>query len=77
MAFLSGLWIPIELLPPAITSAAPFLPAYHFAQLALGSVGAGAGAPAWTHISALAGFTILGLALAMLGYRRDEDRSWG
>ncbi len=77
MAFLSGLWIPIEMLPQAVKNAAPFLPAYHFAQLALGAVGAGLGAPAWTHISALAGFTIIGLSLALWGYRRDEDRMWG
>ena len=77
MAFLSGLWIPIEMLPQAVRTAAPFLPAYHFAQLALAAVGAGVGAPAWTHVSALAGFTIIGLAVALWGYRRDEDRMWG
>jgi ABC-2 type transport system permease protein len=77
MAFLSGLWIPIEMLPQTVRDAAPFLPAYHFAQLALGAVGAGVGAPAWTHVSALAGFTVIGLTLALWGYRRDEDRTFG
>ena len=79
MAFLSGLWIPIEMLPPAIKNAAPFLPAYHFAQLALGA------ARRWPWstsldaraVSALAGFTIVGVALALSGYRRYEDRMFG
>ena len=77
MGFLSGLWIPIEFLPSFLKSLAPFLPAYHLGQLALTSISLGAGAPAWTHIIALAGFTVIGLALAVWGYRRDEDRNWG
>jgi len=77
MAFASGLWIPMEALPAFVKSLAPFLPAYHLAQLALASIGAGLGAPIWTHIVALAGFTVIGIALATWGYRRDEDRNWG
>ena len=77
MGFMSGLWIPIEVLPNFLKSIAPFLPAYHLGQLALASIGAGSGAPAWTHITALAGFTVIGLALAVWGYRRDEDRNFG
>jgi ABC-2 type transport system permease protein len=77
MGFLSGLWIPIEALPALVKAIAPFLPAYHLGQLALAAAGAGAGAPVWAHVTALAGFTIIGLALAVWGYKRDEDRSWG
>ena len=77
MSFLSGLWIPYEALPGAVRAIAPFLPAYHLAQLALGAIGLGAGQPAWGHVMALAGFACLGLALALYGYRRDEDRTWG
>ena len=77
MAFLSGLWIPIEALPPLVKSIAPFLPAFHLGQLALGAIGAGLGLPAWTHITVLAGFTLIGLGLAFWGYRCDEDRTWG
>lgn len=77
MSFLSGLWIPFEILPPAVKAIAPFLPAFHLGQLALGTIGVGAGAPAWSHVAALAGFTLIGLGLAMWGYRRDEDRTWG
>jgi ABC-2 type transport system permease protein len=77
MAFASGLWIPVEMLPPVVRSISPFLPPYHLAQLALGTIGAGVGAPAWTHVVTLTGFTALGLGLAWIGYRRDEDRTWG
>jgi ABC-2 type transport system permease protein len=73
MSFLSGLWMPFEILPPAVKTFAPFLPAFHFGQLALGAIGAGAGGPAWSHITALGGFTLVGLGLAFWGYRRDEQ----
>ena len=77
MAFASGLWIPVEVLPPVVRAISPFLPPYHLAQLALGTIGAGLGAPAWTHVVTLAGFTALGLGFAWIGYRRDEDKTWG
>lgn len=72
MSFLSGLWIPFEMLPSAVKAIAPFLPAFHLGQLALGAIGAGAGAPAWSHVAALGGFTLLGLGLALWGYRRED-----
>lgn len=77
MAFASGLWIPIEVLPPVVKAVAPFLPAYHLGQLALDAIGAGRGDPVWTHIAVLAGFGVVGLGLAFWGYRRDEDQNWG
>ncbi|HET9265833.1 MAG TPA: ABC transporter permease [Vicinamibacterales bacterium] len=77
MAFASGLWIPMEALPAFIKSIAPFLPAYHLAQLALRTIGAGMGAPVWSHVVALAGFTLLGLTVGIWGYHRDEDGTWG
>jgi len=76
-AFASGLWIPFEMLPPVVRSIGQFLPPYHLAQLALGVIGSGVGAPAWTHLLTLVGFTALGLGLAWIGYRRDEDKTWG
>lgn len=77
MSFASGLWIPIEVLPPFVRAIAPFLPPYHLAQLALNVIGAGGGEPAWTHVLVLAGFTAAGLGVAMWGYRRDQDKTWG
>ena len=75
--FASGLWIPIDILPRFFQGLAPFLPPYHLGQLALAAVGAGRGAPAWTHVAALTGFTLMGLGLALWGFRRDEDKGWG
>ena len=77
LSFASGLWIPIEVLPPFMRALAPLLPPYHLAQLALGVIGAGRGAPAWTHVVVLLGFTAAGLGVALWGYRRDEDKTWG
>ena len=77
MSFGSGLWLPIDVMPPFVKALAPFLPPYHLAQLALGAIGADRGAPVWTHILVLAGFTLAGLGVAMWGYRRDEDKTWG
>ena len=77
MAFVSGLWIPIEALPGFLRAIAPYLPAYHLGQLALKVAGAGLGAPPWSHVTALVGFTVAGLAIAVWGYRRDEDVAWG
>ena len=71
MSFLAGLWLPIRLLPTAIQQIAPALPTYHFAQLALGVIGAGQGS-ATGHIVYLALFTAGALAVAAYGLRRDE-----
>ncbi len=77
MAFASGLWIPIAQLPELVQSAAPFLPPYHFAQLALGTIGASEGGSPAVHLAALAGSTVVFLAVAAWGFRRDEGRTYG
>lgn len=76
-AFGSGLWIPIDVMPPIVKAIAPFLPPYHLGQLALSAIGADRGAPAWTHVVVLLGFTLAGIGVALWGYRRDEDKTWG
>lgn len=77
MAFGSGLWIPIQALPDFLRDLAPWLPPFHLAQLALKTVGADLGRPAGFHVAALAAVTALSLAVAWLGYRRDEGRTYG
>lgn len=77
LSFASGLWIPIEMLPAPMKAAAPLLPPYHLAQLALSAIGAGRGGAAWAHVVALLGFALIGLGVALIGYRRDEDKTWG
>jgi ABC-2 type transport system permease protein len=77
MAFASGLWIPIHVLPEWIQTAAPALPAYHLDQLALAATGLTTQESPGIAILGLLGFTVLGLAGAHLGYRRSEGKTWG
>ena len=64
MSFLSGLWMPLTILPGVVREIAPLWPAFHLGQLALGAVGQPTSGMALVHVAALAGFTILFLALA-------------
>lgn len=77
MAFLSGLWIPIQVLPSWIQTIAPALPAYHLAQLALWAIDLPIRESPVTALLALAGFTVLGLAAAGIAFRRTEGKTWG
>jgi len=78
MSFCSGLWIPLFLLPHGLQTFAKFLPPYHLAQLALGTIGMTTEpATPWSHIEALIGFTIICLGVAAWGYRRDEGETYG
>lgn len=77
MAFASGLWIPIQMLPGFFQALAPWLPAYHFAQLALATFGVSATSSPWSSIAYLLGFSLLCLGLAIFGYRRDEGKTFG
>lgn len=77
MAFASGLWIPIHQLPAFVQGIAPALPPYHFAQLALGTVGAAEGGSQALHAVVLLAFTAFFLTVAAWGFRRDEGRTYG
>jgi ABC-2 type transport system permease protein len=77
MSFASGLWMPIQILPKPVQHIAPFLPFYHLGQLALGRIRGGFSTADWVHVAALAGFTAFFLALAAIGYRRDEGKTYG
>ena len=54
MAFLSGLWLPLSMLPDLVARIAPVWPAYHLAQLALKVVGHDAGGAVAVHVGVLA-----------------------
>lgn len=77
MAFLSGLWIPVQALPVVLQKLAPVFPPYHFSQLALRTIGAHSGPAVWVSVVYLVLFTALSLVLAYFGYRRDEGKTYG
>jgi ABC-2 type transport system permease protein len=64
MAFLSGLWLPLSMLPDLVAKIAPAWPAYHLAQLALKVVGHDAGGPVALHVGVLAVVAVAFFVLA-------------
>jgi ABC-2 type transport system permease protein len=69
MAFLSGLWLPLSMLPQALQKLAPIWPSYHLNQLTLAAVGSSNGV-LMPHVLALAGYTVIFLLLAIRRLRR-------
>ncbi|AIF47344.1 ABC transporter permease [Dyella japonica] len=69
MSFLSGLWIPLHLLPLALQRIAPVWPSAHLQQLALGAVGLGHTSP-WPHVAVLLAYTTVFFLLAARRLRR-------
>ena len=63
MAFLSGLWFPLKMMPPILGQLAPLWPSYHLNMLALSAVGFDTGA-GWPRVLVLAGFTAVFLLVA-------------
>lgn len=53
MSFLSGLWLPLSMLPEVMGKLAMVWPAYHLGQVALKVVGFDAGQPLWLHLLVL------------------------
>ncbi|MCK9538829.1 ABC transporter permease [Dokdonella sp.] len=64
MALLSGLWLPLAMLPAVFTRIAPLWPPYHLAQVALKVVGMDAGQPLAVHLGVLAVFSVAFFVLA-------------
>ncbi|HEX4962777.1 MAG TPA: ABC transporter permease [Thermoanaerobaculia bacterium] len=76
-AFGSGMWIPIQMMPAVVKKIALFLPSYHYAQLALKTIGMDQHEPVGRGVAVLAVFALLSLALAWAGWRRDEGKTFG
>jgi ABC-2 type transport system permease protein len=70
MALLSGLWLPLRMLPEVVERIAPLWPAWHLGQLALKIVGQDSGRPVAMHVAALLGFTAICLLLAQRRLQR-------
>lgn len=76
LAFASGLFLPPDRLPAFVQRVAPYLPTYHYAQLAWSAVGAGR-EPLATSVAWLAGYSALFLWAAARAYRRETERKFG
>lgn len=64
MAFLSGLWMPISMLPKILQTLAPVWPSYHLSQIALKVIGADAGGSVSMHMAVLLGYSCVFFFLA-------------
>ena len=74
MSVMSGLWLPLSMLPHWMRAVAPSLPAYHLAQITLSIFGYQTGAASLTqHWLALLGFTLLCLGGCWAVWQRSEQ----
>ncbi|WP_028919809.1 ABC transporter permease [Pseudoxanthomonas suwonensis] len=64
MAFLSGLFVPLPMLPEVLRTIAPLWPSYHLARLAQLQVGFAEGVAPWLHLVVLLGVAAVFLFLA-------------
>jgi len=71
MAFLSGLWMPLHMLPPILSQIAPAWPPYHLSQLALATISMGDGSALLPHVAILIGFTAVCFAIARRALARS------
>lgn len=71
MAFLSGLWFPLSIMPAFLRQIAGLWPSYHLNQLALSAVGMPHEGSGPTHALVLVAFTIVCLWLAARRLRRN------
>jgi ABC-2 type transport system permease protein len=77
LAFCGGLWIPYDVLPHGLQQAAPFLPTFHFAQLALSVLGAPIQGSVGGHVEALLGFTLVFAGAALILQARGRETMYG
>lgn len=69
MSFLSGLWVPLQVLPSVLQNIAPVWPSYHLHRIALNALGV-IQEPILQHVLVLCGFTAGFLWLAARRLRR-------
>ena len=72
MSFLSGLWVPITMLPGFFQTFAEFLPPYHLSQLALKVLELDNGGSTGKHIVIMAVFTAMFFVLALLAFNKKS-----
>jgi len=72
MAFLSGLWLPLQVLPAIFAKLAPLWPAYHLGQIALKVVDGDAGGSLAWHLLVLGVITVAFFVLARARLARAQ-----
>jgi ABC-2 type transport system permease protein len=76
LGFLSGLWIPLEMLPEFMRTIAQWLPAFHLGQLAVGLIGMPVRASLSSHLVALLGFSVIFAVTAVFAYQKDRVNNY-
>ena len=71
MAFLSGLWFPLHVMPKFLQQLAPLWPSFHLNQLAMRALGMPSLGSGITHVLVLCGFAVACLWLAARRLRRN------
>lgn len=71
MAFLSGLWFPLAIMPKFLQQIADLWPSYHLNQLALSAIGMPSRGSGLLHVVVLCAFTVACLWLAVRRLRRN------
>lgn len=77
LSFASGIFVPLNDLPGLVQRVAPYLPTYHFGQLAWISVGANHTESLGTAVLGLAIWTVIFFGIALRSYRVEEERKFG
>ena len=75
MSFLSGLWIPLRMLPKWLQAVAPSMPTYHLSQLMLRVFGYQNQSSLMSHVVGLCGFTLLTLGICWVVFQRAEQNA--
>ena len=77
LAFFSGLWIPIAIMPEKLQQFATYLPYYHLGQIGLMGVGAHSQGTLLGHFGALIAFALLFAGIILWAQRRNSERMYG
>ena len=77
MAFLSGLFVPVQFLPKFVQDIAPVMPAYHLAKIGQAIVGMAGSGSILSHVFALAQMTVIFAIAGWFVWRREESRLHG
>ena len=75
LAFLGGLWLPLQLLPTALQQLALVLPSYHLGQLGYAVISKDRGEPFWVNVAVLVAYSLVLIWLATRRFRaQSHDR---